>query len=100
MDKLTDEEKTQVLENNAIIKFALVVRIMRCIEIASSKGAYGPSEMTFVGGVYDVLLKGLNDAFEEEIKKKTTTETIAEETVTELAEETSKLELAEEPNIA
>lgn len=72
MDTLTDDEKNQVLEKNAIIKLGMVARIMKCIELASAKAAYGPSDMTLVGGVYDALLKGLNEAFEEEIKKKAT----------------------------
>ena len=98
MDTLTEEEKQKVLETSAIVKLDLIVKIMKCIEIASAKGAYQPSDMTFVGNIYDALLKGINDAFKEEIKKKaaaaetTVTETATAETaVTETAVESCKI---------
>lgn len=90
MDTLTDDEKTQVLEKNAIIKLGMVARIMRCIEIATAKAAFGPTDMTLVGGVYDALLKGLNEAFDEEIKKKS--EGVATEPVTEPVTEPAVVE--------
>jgi hypothetical protein len=96
MDTLTEEEKQKVLETSAIVKLDLIVKIMKCIEIASAKGAYQPSDMTFVGNIYDALLKGINDAFKEEIKKKAaaaeTTETAVTETaVAETAVESCKI---------
>lgn len=93
MDTLTDDEKNQVLEKSAIIKLHMVVKIMKCIELASAKAAYAPNDMSLVGGVYDALLKGLNEAFEEEIKKKTADAPVADapagvpETIPEVVEE-------------
>ena len=88
MDTLTDEEKLKVLDTSAIVKLDLIAKIMKCIEIASAKGAYTPSDMTFVGNIYDALLKGINDAFAEEIKKKTAAAT---EAVTEAVTESCKI---------
>jgi hypothetical protein len=90
METLTEDEKTQVLEKSAIIKLHMVVKIMKCIELASAKAAYAPNDMSLVGGVYDALLKGLNEAFEEEIKKKAS-ETPAE-TPAEVPAETPVVE--------
>ena len=44
--------------------------------------------MTFVGNIYDALLMGINDAFAEEIKKKTAAAT---EAVTEAVTESCKI---------
>lgn len=95
MDTLSEDDKKKVLETSAVVKLDFVVRIMKCIEIASAKGAYQPSEMTLVGNVYDALLKGLNEAFEEEIKKKkapATTEATTETTETSVDASTETLE--------
>jgi hypothetical protein len=97
MDTLTEEEKQKVLETSAIVKLDLIVKIMKCIEIASAKGAYQPSDMTFVGNIYDALLKGINDAFKEEIKKKAAAaETAAAETTETAVTETAVAETAVE----
>lgn len=87
MDTLSEDDKKRVLETSAVIKLDFVVRIMKCIEVASAKGAYQPSEMTLVGNVYDALLKGLNEAFDEEIKKKKAPATT--DASTDTAQETS-----------
>lgn len=85
MDKLTEEEKQVVLEKTAIIKLQTVAQIAKCIEVASSRGAFHPSEMTFVGSVYDVLSKGLTDAFEAEVKEKSEKKDTEEAKVEEVA---------------
>jgi hypothetical protein len=96
MDTLTEEEKQKVLETSAIVKLDLIVKIMKCIEIASAKGAYQPSDMTFVGNIYDALLKGINDAFKEEIKKKAAAAETTETTVTETTEAVESCKIVEE----
>ena len=103
METLTDDEKNQVLEKSAIIKLHMVVKIMKCIELASAKAAYAPNDMSLVGGVYDALLKGLNEAFEEEIKKKaseTPTETPTEESLPPVVEEVPVPEPTPIPQVA
>jgi hypothetical protein len=81
MDQITEEEKQQILNKSAVIKLITVAQILKCIEIASSRGAYQPSEMIFVGSVYDLLSKGLNDAFQQHKTQKL--ETVVEETIEE-----------------
>jgi hypothetical protein len=96
MDTLTEDEKKKVLETSAIVKLDLIVKIMKCIEIASAKGAYQPSDMTFVGNIYDALLKGINDAFTEEIKKKTAAAAVTEAATEAVTEATESCKIVEE----
>ena len=70
MDTLTEAERKEILKKSAIVKIYTLTQILKCIDIASARGAYKPSEMTFVGSVYDTLSKGVSGAFESEIKKK------------------------------
>ena len=69
-DKLTEEERTKVLETDAIIKLNTVLQIIKCLDISSSRGAFKGNEMSFVGAVYDTLVSGLNKSFDEEYKNK------------------------------
>ena len=70
MDKLNEQERSEVLKKSAIIKIYTIAQVLKCIELASERGAYKPSEMTFVGSVYDTLSKGLSQAFQAEINNK------------------------------
>ena len=70
MDKLTEKERQNVLQKSAIIKIHTIAQVLKCIEMASSRGAYQPAEMTFIGSVYDILSKGVSQAFESEIRAK------------------------------
>jgi len=71
--KLTEKEHKEVLNKDAYIKLDTVLQILKCLDIASSRGAFKGNEMSFVGTLYDSLSKGLNKVFEEEINKKSET---------------------------
>jgi len=71
--KLIEKEHKEVLNKDAYIKLDTVLQILKCLDIASSRGAFKGNEMSFVGTLYDSLSKGLNKVFEEEINKKSET---------------------------
>jgi hypothetical protein len=66
---LNEEQKKQVLEKNAVIKLETVYQLIKCLDIATNRGAFKGNELSFVGSLYDMLSKGLNQAFEEENKR-------------------------------
>ena len=71
MEGLTETERKNALNKTATLKMQTIAQILKCIDISSSRGAFKASEMSFVGSLYDMLSKGLSDAFSVEINKKT-----------------------------
>ena len=69
MDKLTEEQKDQVLKQDASIKLVAVYNIIRCLDVATSRGAFKGNELSFVGTIYDMLNSGLNNAFTAKLKE-------------------------------
>ena len=67
----TEEERTRVLNKNAYIKLNTVFQILRCLDIASSRGSFKGNELSYVGSVYDTLSNGLNQAFKVEMDART-----------------------------
>ncbi len=70
---LTEEDKKRVLEKNATIKLDTVFQIIKCLDVASNRGAFRGNELSFVGSVYDTINNGLTKAFEDELNKKSKT---------------------------
>ena len=70
INTLTEEEKKKVLEKTAVIKLDTVFQILKCIDVATSRGAFKGNELSFVGSIHDILNNGLNTAFKEEINNK------------------------------
>jgi len=67
---LTEEDKIKVLEKTALIKLDTIFKILKCLDVATSRGAFKGNELSFVGSVHDTLSTGLNAAFQEELKSK------------------------------
>ena len=80
MDSLTEQDKLEVLEQSATIKLSTINQILRCLDVATSRGTFKGNELTFVGNVYDTLSRGLNQAFSNKIDSKKTLETVEEST--------------------
>lgn len=78
-DKLTEDEKQEILGKEAVIKLHTVAQMMKIIDAACSRGAFRGEEMSFVGQLRDTLNTGLTkatDTFVEEkaeVEKKTKT---------------------------
>ena len=68
MNKLTDKQRQEVFQQDAVIKLSTVYNVIRCLDTASTRGAFKANEMTFVGNIHDMLATGLNKAFETNVK--------------------------------
>ena len=82
-DKLTDDEKTQILEKDAVVKLYTIAHMIKCLDAGCSRGTFKGEEMSFVGQLRDVLSVGISRATEifieeKENKKKEVLETVKE----------------------
>ena len=93
---LTPKEKEEALERTAVIKLKMVAQMLNCIEVASSRGAFRANELTYVGSLYDVLSKGLQNNFVQYLEDKNKTNINTEEGVEN--KESVQSELEEEVN--
>lgn len=97
MTDYTDEEKKVALEMIASIKVVTLSHIVNIIDASQKRGTFKSEEMTFVGGIYDDLKKGLIAAHEkarEELKIKAEKEASKLESIKEGSDEEDDTELA------
>ncbi len=58
-DELSDELKKTVLEKKISMNAYVVAQVLDIINLATSRGAFKGSELSFVGGIYDTLEGGI-----------------------------------------
>ena len=73
MDKLNEEEKKELFSKKMVVDFSIIYNMCRCLEFSTKRGSFEASELTFVGGLYDTLMKAFNEAIQDTLKKKVTT---------------------------
>ena len=70
MNKLNYKQKEEVMKRSVSTDISIIYQVCECLEIATNRGAYKETELTYVGSLYDGLNRVLNVAVNQKLKEK------------------------------